>query len=41
MYDFNIEYGAGGFALFSFSEYARILFTRLLFCVIFLGHDLD
>jgi NADH-ubiquinone oxidoreductase chain 1 len=37
---FNIEYGAGGFALIFLAEYARILFIRLLFCVIFLGCDL-
>lgn len=38
---FNIEYGAGGFALIFLAEYASILFIRLLFCVIFLGCDLD
>jgi NADH-ubiquinone oxidoreductase chain 1 len=27
---FNIEYGAGGFALIFMAEYARILFLRLL-----------
>jgi NADH-ubiquinone oxidoreductase chain 1 len=32
---FNIEYGAGGFALIFLAEYASILFMRLLFCVIF------
>jgi NADH-ubiquinone oxidoreductase chain 1 len=37
---FNIEYGAGGFALIFLAEYARIFFMRLLFCVIFLGCDL-
>jgi NADH-ubiquinone oxidoreductase chain 1 len=37
---FNIEYGAGGFALIFLAEYASILFMRLLFCVILLGCDL-
>nr|URX54044.1 NADH dehydrogenase subunit 1 [Neotermes fulvescens] len=37
---FNIEYGAGGFALIFLAEYASILFMSLLFCVIFLGCDL-
>jgi NADH-ubiquinone oxidoreductase chain 1 len=39
---FNVEYGGGGFSLcvFFFSDYARILFMRLLFCIIFLGSDL-
>jgi NADH:ubiquinone oxidoreductase subunit H len=34
---FNIECGAGGFGLIFLPEYARILFMRLLFCVIFGG----
>lgn len=34
---FNVEYGAGGFALIFLAEYARILFIRALFSVIFLG----
>lgn len=34
---FNIEYGAGGFALIFLAEYARIIFIRLIFCLIFLG----
>lgn len=34
---FNIEYGAGGFALIFLAEYARILFMRLLFSLLFLG----
>nr|URX53136.1 NADH dehydrogenase subunit 1 [Cryptotermes dudleyi]URX54135.1 NADH dehydrogenase subunit 1 [Cryptotermes sp. 7 AB-2022a]URX54174.1 NADH dehydrogenase subunit 1 [Cryptotermes sp. 7 AB-2022a]URX54226.1 NADH dehydrogenase subunit 1 [Cryptotermes sp. 7 AB-2022a]URX54252.1 NADH dehydrogenase subunit 1 [Cryptotermes sp. 7 AB-2022a] len=38
---FNIEYGAGGFALIFLAEYASILFMSLLFCVIFLGCDLN
>nr|URX53305.1 NADH dehydrogenase subunit 1 [Neotermes sp. 1 AB-2022a] len=38
---FNIEYGGGGFALIFLAEYASILFMSLLFCVIFLGSDLD
>jgi NADH-ubiquinone oxidoreductase chain 1 len=36
---FNIAYGARGFALIFLAEYARILFMRLLFCVILLGCD--
>nr|AIY62152.1 NADH dehydrogenase subunit 1 [Glyptotermes sp. C TB-2014] len=38
---FNIEYGAGGFALIFLAEYASILFMSLLFCVIFFGCDLN
>nr|URX53188.1 NADH dehydrogenase subunit 1 [Neotermes phragmosus] len=38
---FNVEYGAGGFALIFLAEYASILFMSLLFCVVFLGCDLD
>jgi NADH-ubiquinone oxidoreductase chain 1 len=34
---FNVEYGAGGFALIFLAEYARILFIRIFFCLIFLG----
>ena len=34
---FNIEYRRGGFALIFMSEYARILFIRILFVVIFIG----
>ncbi len=34
---FNIEYGAGGFALIFLAEYARILFIRMLFSLLFLG----
>lgn len=37
---FNVEYRRGGFALIFLSEYSRILFMRILFCVIFLGSDL-
>jgi len=37
---FNVEYGAGGFALIFLAEYARILFMSMLFCIIFLGRDL-
>jgi NADH-ubiquinone oxidoreductase chain 1 len=35
MSGFNVEYGAGGFALTFLTEYANILFMRLLFRVIF------
>jgi NADH-ubiquinone oxidoreductase chain 1 len=34
---FNVEYSGGGFALIFMSEYARILFMRVLFSIIFLG----
>jgi NADH-ubiquinone oxidoreductase chain 1 len=34
---FNVEYGAGGFALIFLAEYARILFISILFRLIFLG----
>lgn len=34
---FNIEYGSGGFALLFLAEYARIIFTRYLVVIIFLG----
>lgn len=34
---FNVEYGAGGFALIFLAEYARILFIRILFSLLFLG----
>lgn len=37
---FNIEYRRGGFALIFLGEYARILFIRILFVVIFLGSDI-
>lgn len=34
---FNVEYGAGGFALIFLAEYASILFIRILFSILFLG----
>jgi len=34
---FNTEYRRGGFALIFIAEYARILFMRVLFAIIFLG----
>jgi NADH-ubiquinone oxidoreductase chain 1 len=34
---FNVEYRSGGFALIFMSEYARILFIRLIFSLLFLG----
>lgn len=37
---FNIEYGAGGFALIFLAEYARILFIRMFFCLVFLGFNI-
>lgn len=36
---FNVEYGAGGFALIFLAEYARILFIRALFSILFLGSN--
>nr|YP_009387537.1 NADH dehydrogenase subunit 1 [Nauphoeta cinerea]ARS88106.1 NADH dehydrogenase subunit 1 [Nauphoeta cinerea] len=38
---FNVEYSSGGFALIFLAEYASILFMSMLFCVIFLGGDVD
>jgi len=32
---FNVEYRRGGFALIFLAEYARILFIRILFSIIF------
>lgn len=37
---FNTEYRAGGFALIFMAEYARILFIRVLFRILFLGSNL-
>lgn len=37
---FNVEYRRGGFALIFLAEYARILFIRILFVILFLGADL-
>lgn len=37
---FNVEYRSGGFALIFLSEYASILFIRILFALIFLGGNL-
>lgn len=34
---FNVEYGAGGFALIFLAEYASILFISMLFSILFLG----
>jgi NADH-ubiquinone oxidoreductase chain 1 len=36
---FNVEYGAGGFALIFLAEYARILFISILFSLLFLGSN--
>nr|AVN67359.1 NADH dehydrogenase subunit 1 [Byrsotria rothi] len=38
---FNIEYSSGGFALIFLAEYASILFMSMLFCIIFLGSDMN
>ena len=38
---FNTEYRAGGFALIFMAEYARILFIRELFVILFIGRDLS
>lgn len=40
MSGFNTEYRRGGFALIFIAEYARILFIRVLFVIIFLGGEL-
>jgi len=37
---FNTEYRGGGFALIFIAEYARILFLRALFSIIFFGRNL-
>lgn len=37
---FNVEYRRGGFALIFLAEYARILFIRMLFSVLFLGGEI-
>jgi NADH-ubiquinone oxidoreductase chain 1 len=36
---FNVEYGAGGFAIIFIAEYARILFLRLLRALIWSGSE--
>nr|WAX39336.1 NADH dehydrogenase subunit 1 [Homalosilpha sp. 1 ZQW-2020] len=38
---FNVEYSSGGFALIFLAEYASILFMSMLFCIIFLGGDIN
>nr|AVN67398.1 NADH dehydrogenase subunit 1 [Elliptorhina davidi] len=38
---FNVEYSSGGFALIFLAEYASILFMSMLFCVFFLGGNVD
>nr|YP_010621044.1 NADH dehydrogenase subunit 1 [Periplaneta svenhedini]WAX39427.1 NADH dehydrogenase subunit 1 [Periplaneta svenhedini] len=38
---FNVEYSSGGFALIFLAEYASILFMSMLFCIIFLGSDIN
>lgn len=38
---FNVEYRGIGFAFIFLSEYSRIIFIRLLFCLIFLGGKID
>jgi NADH-ubiquinone oxidoreductase chain 1 len=37
---FNVEYRRGRFALIFLAEYARILFIRILFSILFLGGNL-
>lgn len=37
---FNVEYSRGGFALIFLAEYARILFIRIVFRLIFLGGNI-
>nr|AVN67826.1 NADH dehydrogenase subunit 1 [Ischnoptera deropeltiformis] len=38
---FNVEYSSGGFALIFLAEYSSILFMSMLFCVFFLGSDVN
>nr|AVN68106.1 NADH dehydrogenase subunit 1 [Blattella vaga] len=38
---FNVEYSSGGFALIFLAEYASILFMSMLFCILFLGGDVN
>nr|WGO57924.1 NADH dehydrogenase subunit 1 [Episymploce forficula] len=38
---FNVEYSSGGFALIFLAEYASILFMSMLFCILFLGSDIN
>nr|YP_010414119.1 NADH dehydrogenase subunit 1 [Omophron limbatum]URQ84661.1 NADH dehydrogenase subunit 1 [Omophron limbatum] len=38
---FNVEYSSGGFALIFLSEYSSILFMSMLFCIMFLGSNLN
>nr|YP_010620953.1 NADH dehydrogenase subunit 1 [Catara rugosicollis]WAX39297.1 NADH dehydrogenase subunit 1 [Catara rugosicollis] len=38
---FNVEYSGGGFALIFLAEYSSILFMSMLFCIIFLGNDIN
>nr|WAB46326.1 NADH dehydrogenase subunit 1 [Einfeldia sp.] len=38
---FNVEYGAGGFALIFLAEYASILFMSMLFSLLFLGSQVS
>nr|AVN67612.1 NADH dehydrogenase subunit 1 [Asiablatta kyotensis] len=38
---FNVEYSSGGFALIFLAEYASILFMSMLFCILFLGADIN
>lgn len=37
---FNVEYGAGGFALIFMAEYGRIIFLRALRAILLTGHEL-
>jgi len=36
---FNVEYRRGGFSLIFIAEYSRILFIRIICCILFLGGD--
>nr|AQM39861.1 NADH dehydrogenase subunit 1 [Tegra novaehollandiae viridinotata] len=38
---FNVEYSGGGFALIFMAEYTSIFFMSMLFCLMFLGGDLN
>ena len=37
---FNVEYRRGGFAIIFLAEYSRILFIRILRCILFIGGNL-
>lgn len=38
---FNVEYRSAGFAFIFLAEYSRIIFIRMLFCIVFLGRKIN